>query len=120
MSVHFWDEQPYGSWSVEIKNAGPTRARGIVHKLKLKLYGTYNKRKHRELLGGYDSIAQKIQAQRNEEIDEKSTISTESFEWNSNNDGNGLLNQNSSAEDKKKQLMIKLIFSSLFILAWIK
>ena len=70
-------------------------------------------------MGGYDSIAQKIQAQRNEEIDEKSTISTESFEWNSNNDGNGLSNLNSSGDNKQQQLTMKLIFGSLFILAWI-
>jgi subtilisin-like proprotein convertase family protein/subtilisin family serine protease len=111
MSVHFWDEQPYGSWSVEIKNAGPTRARGIVHKLKLKLYGTYNKRKHRELLGGYDSIAQKIQAQRNEEIDEQSTISTESFDsgWNRNGGGSSIGGSSASSRLDFSYFLVAMI-----------
>merc|ERR1712226_952812 len=54
---------PYGSWSVELKNAGPTRSRGVVHKLKLKLYGTFSNRRQRELATPYDTIAEKIQQQ---------------------------------------------------------
>ena len=78
MSVHFWDEPPYGSWSVEIKNAGPTRARGIVHKLKLKLYGTFSKRKHRDLLAGHKTIAEKLRQQQggNGQMDEDAKIET--------------------------------------------
>lgn len=41
MSVHFWDETPYGEWRVNIQNGGDSRARGVVHTLKLIFYGTY-------------------------------------------------------------------------------
>lgn len=41
MSVHFWDESPFGEWKVNIQNGGESRARGVVHTLKLKFYGTY-------------------------------------------------------------------------------
>lgn len=44
MSVHFWDESPYGEWRVNIENGGDSRARGVVHTLKLQFYGTFSDR----------------------------------------------------------------------------